>query len=142
MASTPVKVLVIVPERHFTRDDGSTGTEPGFWCCGRFFPNGETECILEDDQPGPEFVYFNFETRQQETVRAPGLTVKTKLLQLEHAKGGQEIVIPDGNKVRKMKTPMLLTYKVLGEVKPEELKKAKEFAAPNQAASNQASASR
>jgi hypothetical protein len=118
MASTPVKVLVIVPERQFTRDDGSTGTEPGFWCCGRFFPNGETECILEDDAPGPAFQFYNFDTRQVETVRAEGLTVAAKLRQLEDAKGGQEIVVPDGNKVRKIKTPMLLTYRVLGEVKP------------------------
>jgi hypothetical protein len=138
MPSTPVRVIVIVPERQFTRDDGSTGTEPGFWCCGRFFPNGETECILEDDPPGPAFTFYNFDTRQAETVRNAGLTVAQKLLQLEHAKGGQEIVIPDGNKIRKLKTPMLLTFKVLGEVKSEV--PAHVAAGQNQAAKDQRAA--
>ncbi len=115
MPSTPVKVLVIVPERTFTRDDGATGTEPGYWAAGRFFPNGESEVVLEDDPPGPEFNFYNFETRQQETVRSPGLTVAAKLRHLEEAKGGKIIVIPDGNKIREIKTPQMLTYRILDE---------------------------
>jgi hypothetical protein len=46
--------------------------------------------------------------------------VAQKLKQLEHAKGGQIIRIPDGNKVRELKTPALLAYRVMGEVKREQ----------------------
>jgi len=119
MPSTPVRVLVIVPERRFTRDDGSDGVEPGFWAGGRFWPNGETEAVLEDDPPGPPFQFYDFDKREAVEARQPGLTVAAKLRHLEHAKGGQIIVLPDGYKTRTIKTPMLLTYKVLGEVKPE-----------------------
>jgi hypothetical protein len=119
MASTPVKVLVIVPERTFTRDDGTTDSEPGFWCFGKFFPTGESEVILEDDPPGLPFTYYDFDKREVLEVRTPGLTVAAKLRQLEHAKGGQKIIVPDGNKIREIKTPQLLAYRVLGEVKPE-----------------------
>jgi hypothetical protein len=117
MASKPVKVLVVVPERTFVRDDGSTDTEKGVWCCKRFFPNGATEVILEDDPPGEEFQYVEFLTGQTKTDRSPGLTVAQKLRQLEEMQGGKIMRLSDGNKTREVKTPALLAFKILdGEI--------------------------
>ncbi len=118
MPSKPVKVMVIVPERTFTRDDGSTDTEKGYWVFGKFFPNGSSTDVLEDDPDGEPLPMYNFETQKQEIVRRPGYTVAQKLRQLEDAKGGKEIVLQDGNKTRKVRTPAMLEYVVLDE-KPQ-----------------------
>ena len=115
MPSKPVRVMVIVPERTFTRDDGSTDTEKGYWVFGRFFPNGSSTVVLEDDPPGPPFTFYNFETREQETVRSTGLTVTQKLKQLDEAKGGKTMLLQDGNKVREVRTPAMLEYVILDE---------------------------
>jgi hypothetical protein len=114
--STPVKVLVIVPERRFQREDGSEDSFSGYWAAGRLWPTGETEAVLEDVRL-PDLTLHDFQTGAAD-VKERWLTVPQQLKQLEHARGGQlmvdQYVERDGKVVQK-KSPAMLSFRVLDD---------------------------
>lgn len=118
MASNPVKVLVIVPERRFQREDGSDGSFEGYWAAGRLWPTGETEAILEDKEL-PDLTIHDFQTGEAKAIKRT-LTVEQQLKQLEHARGGQVLVnqyeLKDGKEVAR-KSPAMLAFRILDEHK-------------------------
>jgi len=120
MASKPVKVLVVVPERRFPKDDGSEGTYPGIWAGGRFWPNGKTEAVLEDIEQEPLIVH-DFVTGEA-TEKKRVITVEQQLRQIKFMEGGETRHDHEG---KPFKTPGLLAFSNLGEVAPGELQRMK-----------------
>lgn len=115
MASNPVKVLVVVPERK-DQDDKLIGV--GYWAAGRCWPYGTTEAVLEDDASKTVEEYDPVKGVLVPRTIA-GLTVAQKLEQLKHAKGGQPLVDQYDEKGKPRKAPAMLGYTVIAEVKTE-----------------------
>jgi len=116
--SAAVRIWVMVAERGGQNEDGSPFTYPGYWAAGRFFPNGESEVVLEDKDLDPLTVH-DFATGQAREV-ARVLTVAQQLRQLDHAKGGQIMGYEqnekgESDKSRPRKSPAMLSYRILDD---------------------------
>ena len=72
----------------------------GYWACGEHLPFGVSEIVLFDDPPDPHHP-------------AALYSIEQKLAQLEHGRGGQEVIPSNGEPPRQ--SPPLLEYRVLND---------------------------